>query len=93
MNKVKIYRIVEFVKSCGAFPHDTDDVIEGMQDILTEYGIYSILADDEYYSLLDELLEMAEQSEISEAELWSKTQLLCGVDSQWASDYRLPGVI
>ena len=77
----KVYRIVEFIRSYGDFPYDTDDVIESLNDILSSYGIYDVLTDDEYYLLIDELLELAEKSEIREAERWAGLQLKCGEDS------------
>jgi methyl coenzyme M reductase alpha subunit len=91
MNRHKIGNIVEYVKSCGAFPYDMDDVIEGVQDILTEYGIYSILTDSEYYQLVEELLEMAERSEIAESARWASQHLVCGKDRQ-GTDFRIPNI-
>jgi hypothetical protein len=87
MNRYKIGKIVEYVKSCGEFPYDMADLVEDMHEVITEYGIYSILTDDEYYLLLDELLELAERSEISEAVRWANQELV------WASDFRIPNYI
>ncbi len=81
MDRYKVNRIIEFVRSCGDFPHDTDDVIEDLNGILISYGVYDTLAADEYYLLMDELLEMAEKSEIREAARWASLQLKCGQDS------------
>jgi hypothetical protein len=81
MDRYRVNRIVEFVRSCGDFPYDTDDVIEGLTDVLCSYGIYNFLSRDEELLLLDELLELAEQSEIREAIRWAERQLECGQDS------------
>jgi hypothetical protein len=92
MSKYKVAKIVAYIRSCGEFPHDIDDVIEGMQDILTEYGIYSILTDSEYYLIADELLELAEKAEISEAVRWASQHLVCGKDRHYGSDFRIPNI-
>jgi len=92
MNRNKIGNIVEYVKSCGTFPYDMDDVIEGVQDILTEYGIYSILTDSEYYLIADELLELAEKAEIAESARWASHHLACGQDRHWGTDFRIPDI-
>jgi hypothetical protein len=92
MNRYKIGNIVEYVKSCGAFPYDMDDVIEGTQDILTEYGIYSVLTSDEAELLLDELLKLAVKAEIAEAVRWASHHLSCGQDRHWGTDFRIPNI-
>ena len=81
IDRHKVNRIVEFIRVCGDFAYDTDDVIEDLNGILSSYGIYDVLTDDEYYLLVDELLELAEKSEIAEAVRWASSQLRCGVDS------------
>jgi len=92
MNRYKIAEIVEYIMSSGEpLPYDMDDVAEGMQDILKEYAIYSILTEEEYYQLLDELLEMAERSEIAEAVRWASRHLVCGKDRQ-GTDFRIPNI-
>lgn len=81
VDRQKVNRIVEYIRSCGDFAYDTDDVIEGLYGILYGYGIYDFLSRDESLLLVDELLELAEQSEISEAVRWASSQLECGMDS------------
>lgn len=104
VDRYKINRILEFIKSYMDFSYDMDDVIEGLTGILLGYDIYDVLSDDEYYLLLDELLEMAERSEIREALRWASLQLKCGQVSypipteassaeSLMSDYRIPGYI
>lgn len=88
MDRYKVNRIVEFVRSVGDFPYDCDDVIERMADILTEYGICSVFTRDEYALLMDELWEISEKAEIAEALRWAEWQLECGQDSR--TDYRIP---
>ena len=103
MDRRKINRIVEFVR-CMDFSYDTDDVIEGLSGILSNYGIYNVLDREEYFMLMDELLKLAERAEIAEAVRWASMNLKCGqisypivVDSDSAeslmSDYRVPGYI
>ena len=92
MNRQKMAKIVEYVKSYGDFPYDMDDVIEGMQGILTEYGIYSVLTDSEYYLLVEELLELAERSEIAESARWASHHLACGQDRHWGTDFRIQNI-
>lgn len=91
VDRLRIHRILEFVKSCNSelFQYDVDEVLEDMSSILLGYDIYDVLSDDEYYLLIDELLELAEQSEIAEAARWASLQLICGHDSM--SDFRIPG--
>jgi len=91
IDRQKVNRIVEFIRACGNFAYDADDVIEGLNEILLGYGIYDFLAGDEFYLLMDELLDLAEKSEISEAVRWASLELVCGHDS--VSDYRIPGRI
>ena len=93
MDKYKVNRIVEFIRSYGDFPYDTNDVIEVTDGILNSYGTYDALTRDEYFLLVDEFLELAEQSEIREAVRWASLQLVCGQDLRFACDYRLPGYI
>ena len=88
MDRYKVNRIIEFVWACGDFPYDVDDVIEDLSGILTSYGICSVLDSAEYYHTMDELLELAEKAEISEAVRWASLQLMCGHDSR--TDYRIP---
>ena len=94
MNRYMIGNIVEFVKSCGnAFSYDMDDVTERLQEILVEYGIYSIFTDEEYYELLEELLSIAEKQEMAEAVRLAESQLKCGRDLEWGSDFRIPNYV
>ena len=81
IDRQKVNRIVEYIRSCGDFPYDTDDVIEELSSTLYSYDVYDFLTRDEYFFLVDELLELAEQSEIREAIKWASSQLKCGMDS------------
>jgi len=93
MNGCKVGKIVEYVKSCGDFCFDRDDLIEAdIQDILAGYGIYSVLTPDEEDLLLLELLELAEKNEIAEAVRWASHELVCGQDQHWGSDFRIPDI-
>jgi methyl coenzyme M reductase alpha subunit len=91
MDRYKVNRIVEFVRSAGDFPYDCDDVIERMADILTEYGIYSVFTTEEYALLMDELLEISENAEIAEAARWASIELVTDQDLRWGTDTRVPG--
>ena len=92
MNRYKVHTIVEFVKSCGDFSHDMDDVISGLDGILSSYGICETLTHAEYCLLTDELLGLAEKAEIREAVRWAGWQLECGQDLSLGSDYRIPAI-
>lgn len=93
LDRQKVGRIVEYIKSCGDFPYDTYDVIENIDGILDSFGVYDPLSRDEYLLLIDDLLEIAEDSEIAEADRWASLQLTCGQDSRLACDYRIPNFI
>ena len=104
MDRRKINRIVEFVR-CMDFSYDTDDVIEDLSGILSSYGVYDALTNDEYYLVLEEFLELSERAEMRESVRWASMNLKCGQisypivarDSGSAeslmSDYRVPGYI
>ena len=81
IDRQKVNRIIEYIRSCGDFPYDTDGVSESLDEILLGYGIYDLLSHDEYYLLMDELLELAEKAEIAEAVRWANDQLKCGTVS------------
>ena len=87
----RAYKIIEYIRSCGDFPFDSEDVVERLDNILLGYGVYDLLHGEEYYLVMDELLDFAEKSEISEAVRWASLELVCGHDS--ISDYRIPGRI
>ncbi|MBD3181495.1 hypothetical protein GF312_04330 [Candidatus Poribacteria bacterium] len=87
----RIHNIIEYIRSCGDFPFDTDHVLGKLNDIIFSYGIVCILDSGEYYMLMEELLDLAIRSEIREAVRWANWQLQCGQDS--GIDYRIPGYI
>ena len=93
MDRYKVNGIIDYIWACRDFPYDTDDVIEDLNGILTSYSICSVLDSTEYYQIMDELLELAEKAEISEAVRWASLQLECGMDLRLACDYRIPGYI
>ena len=67
MDRMKVHRIVEYIRSCGEFTFECDEVIESLDVVLDYYGIYVMLDADECLAVMDELLELAEQFEVSEA--------------------------
>lgn len=67
IDKYKIYRMVEYIKLFD-FEFDTYEVMENLNEVLAYYGVADIdLADEECTLLTDELLQLAEQFEFSEA--------------------------
>ena len=94
VDRWKIFSIVEYVRSNGReFPYDSDDVIENMQHILADYGIYNVFTDEEYYELLEELLLISESQEISEAVRFAESQVITGQDLRLGTDFRIPANI
>ena len=67
MNRIKLYKVIEFLKSVD-FYHDRFDIEEnGIRKILMEYGIYTDFTEEELQELERDLFELAEHNEIREA--------------------------
>jgi len=67
IDKYKIYRIVEYIK-LFEFEFDTYEVIENLNTVLAHYDVVDMdLTNEEYYILIEELLELAEQFEFRES--------------------------
>ena len=67
MNRMKLYKAVEYLKSVD-FYHDTFDLEdEGVEWILKEYGIYEQLSEQEQQELKKDLYELGEKNEFREA--------------------------
>ena len=60
MDRIKVHRLVEYVKSCGEFPFECDEVVEDLDEVLSFYGIHVGLTAYERLVVMDELLDMAE---------------------------------
>jgi len=64
---MKLFHLVQYLKSVE-FYHDTFDLKEqGIRAILQEYDIYDELSEDEVQELSKDLYELAEQNEFREA--------------------------
>ena len=67
MNRIKLFQIIEYLKSVD-FYHDTFDIEdEGVREILSEYGINDELTEGELQELKKDLYPLAEQNEFREA--------------------------
>ena len=67
MNRMKLYKIVEYLKSVD-FYHDTFDLEEeGIPTVLSEYGIYEEFTEEELQEVKKDLTKLAEQNEFREA--------------------------
>ena len=67
MNRMRVFNLIQYLKSLD-FYHDTFDLEEqGIQEILCEYGIHDELAEEELQELKKDLRDMAEQNEFREA--------------------------
>lgn len=67
MDGMKVFRLVEYLKSVG-FYHDTFDLEdEGVRGILSEYGVHDDFSEAELEELRKDLYEIAEQNEFREA--------------------------
>ena len=67
MRKIKLFNLIQYIKSVE-FYHDTFDLEEeGIKGILKEYGIYDEFTEDELQEFKQELYDMAEQNEFREA--------------------------
>ena len=72
MDRLKLNKIVEYVKLVG-FYHDTEDLEDRkIDEILADYGIYQWLSDEESSELYKWLYELAEQNEFREAERFAE---------------------
>jgi len=70
MDKMKVHRIVEYIRVKGEFDFDSECVESNLREVLRYYGVCEEeIGDDEYYQLVDELLEVAEDREFTEAAL------------------------
>jgi len=67
MDRIKVHRIVEYIRSCGEFCFECEEVIEDVDAVLSYYGISDFLDQEERLEVIDELLALAEQAEIAEA--------------------------
>lgn len=79
MNRMKLYRIVEYLKSVD-FYHDTFDLVEdGIPKILSEYGINEEFTEQELQELKMDLHEIAEKNEFREAALLTNEAVEVGI--------------
>ena len=67
MDRMKVHRIVEYIRSSGEFCFECDEVIEDVDAVLSYYGIGDFLDRVERLEVTDELLALAEQFEVAEA--------------------------
>ena len=66
MSRIKVHRIVEYIRSRGEFPFERDDVLDDLDEVLAYYGISTLLDRDEQAAVTQELLKLAEQFEVAE---------------------------
>jgi len=67
MRKMKVHKIVEYLKLVD-FYHDTFDIEDlGIEDVLMAYGGFGWLTDEELSVLKNELYRLAERNEFKEA--------------------------
>ena len=68
INEYKIHRMVEYIK-LSDFEFETEEVTESLENVLSHYGLAEVdLTDEEYQSLIAELLPLAEKFEFREVE-------------------------
>ena len=66
MRRMKVHNTIEYLKLAG-FYHDTFDLEDwGVEEVLSEYGIYSRFSEEETQVLQEDLYELAEQNEFRE---------------------------
>ena len=81
MNRKRIHRIVEYLKTVE-FYHDTYDLAdESTQGVLCAYGIYDIFSPEELRILQNELHALAEQNEFREAAFLAGADALGQMDT------------
>ena len=69
MNRMKLFNLVQYLKSVD-FYHDTFDLEEqGIPEVLSEYGINDKLGEEELQELRKDLHDMAEKNEFREASI------------------------
>ena len=87
MNRMKLFKIVEYLKSVD-FYHDTFDIEEsGIEEILGEYGICEEFTEEELKELRRDLYDLAEQNEFREAMfLASSTEIDGTVEAGFSGD-------
>ncbi len=93
INKYKIFRIVEYIK-LSDFEFEIDEVIEHLNEVLAYYDVIDAdLTDDEYLTLIGELLPLAEQFEFREVShlVAQDDMLLLGI-REHDVDFRLQAI-
>lgn len=68
MDRYKIHKAVEYIRTQPEFPFDGIDVEESLEEVLAYFGLHPQLDDEEFEVLRQELLPMAwadEESEVS----------------------------
>ena len=77
MRRIKLHRIVEYLKHSG-FHHDTFDLeAEGIETVLREYGIKEDLTPEEWQQLRRDLYALPEQNEFTEGECYTCHAVKC----------------
>ena len=93
MNRYKIHRAVEYIKTQAEFPFDGIDVEDSLDEVLAYFGLHPQLDDEERELLQEELLPLAVQDE--EAEVCRMVELataaeLADVKDRFAKKRRTP---
>jgi hypothetical protein len=67
MNNAKLHGIVEYIKASGHFPFDVEDVDENLPEVLTFFGLFEVLTNEENAVLKEDLTKLALREEEVEA--------------------------
>lgn len=66
MNRYKLHRIVEYIRTQHEFPFDVIDVIEDIEAVLSYFGLHPEIDDQERMELLHDLYPIASEAELAE---------------------------
>lgn len=83
MDKYKIHRAVEYIRTQPEFPFDGTDIEESLEEVLAYFGLHPQLDEDERQELRQEILPMAAEDEETEV-----SRLLQLTDSALIGDTR-----
>jgi hypothetical protein len=66
MDRYKIHKTVEYIRTQTEFPFDGIDVEESLEEVLAYFGFHAQFDDEEREELRKDLLQLAVQAELAE---------------------------
>jgi len=79
MDKYKIHKAVEYIRTRSAFPFDGMDVEDSLEEVLSYFGLHPQLDEEEKQVLREELLPLAWGAEEAEIAFLAEETRLAGL--------------